>query len=74
MSAWRSAVIKKANSVRNEEERNGEQCSEQREVAVYLPKSVQVWFPALQKGCDSAGESSEKGDRDDQRYYRVVSL
>lgn len=49
MSARCSAVIKKANSVGNEEERNGEQLREQREVAVQLPKSVQVWFPALQK-------------------------
>lgn len=71
MSAWYSAVIKKANSVGNEEERNGEQRREQREVVVQLLKSVQIWFPALKKGRGSAGERSEKGDWDGQRYYGV---
>lgn len=40
--------------------------------AVHLYKSGQVWFPALPKGCDHAGGSSEKSTEDDQLGRRTA--
>lgn len=38
--------------------------------AVYPSKSGQVWFLALPKGCDHAGESSEKSTEDEQLVFQ----